>query len=74
MESFLEDRPKLWWTTSLDGSRMPATLNELKGYGRWGKQRAATLTTSPENDARVNPEMWSKTCCDNAMWRDEQMI
>jgi hypothetical protein len=54
---FIDDRLKLWWT-SVDGSRVPQTLVELKGDGRWGKQTAwRQIPTTPENDASINPDM-----------------
>ena len=52
----LDDRLKLWWK-SVDGA-VPDKINDLKGDGRWGAQRAwKQIPTTPENDACVDPDL-----------------
>ena len=52
----LDDRLKLWWK-SVDGA-VPDKINDVKGDGRWGAQRAwSQIQTTPENDACVDPDL-----------------
>ena len=52
----LDDRLKLWWK-SVDGA-VPDKINDVKGDGRWGAQRAwSQIPTTPENDACVDPDL-----------------
>mmetsp|Transcript_16274 Transcript_16274/g.38824 ORF Transcript_16274/g.38824 Transcript_16274/m.38824 type:complete len:178 (+) Transcript_16274:2-535(+) len=52
----LDDRLKLWWK-SVDGA-VPDKINDVKGDGRWGAQRAwSQISTTPENDACVDPDL-----------------
>lgn len=54
---FVDDRLKMWWT-SIDGNKVPQSIHDVKGEGRWGKQSPwRQIPTTPENDACVNPEL-----------------
>ncbi|KAL3941444.1 MAG: hypothetical protein SGARI_000600 [Bacillariaceae sp.] len=53
---FIDDRLKMWWT-SVDGSKVPQSIHDIKGDGRWKLQPWRQIPTTPENDACVNPDM-----------------
>lgn len=53
---FIDDRLKMWWT-SLDGSKVPQSIQDVKGDGRWKLKAWRQIPTTPENDACVNPDM-----------------
>ena len=54
---FIDDRLKMWWT-SMDGNKVPQTIQDINGDGRWGKLTPwRQIPTTPENDACVNPEL-----------------
>lgn len=54
---FVDDRLKMWWT-SIDGNKVPQSIHDIKGEGRWGKQSPwRQIPTTPENDACVNSEL-----------------
>ena len=51
---FIDDRLQMWWT-SIDGNKVPQTIHDIKGDGRWGKLSPwRQIPTTPENDACVN--------------------
>lgn len=53
----LDDRLKMWWV-SPDGRRVPQSISDIKGDGRWGGLKEwRQIPTTPENDACVNPDM-----------------
>ena len=50
----LDDRQKLWWTDTEHGG-VPSMVSDLKGEGRWGKQKPwRQIPTSPESDSMVD--------------------
>lgn len=52
----LDDRKKIWWVSP--DNIVPDTIKELKGDGRWGKQKPwRQIPTTPENDACVDPDL-----------------
>jgi len=52
----LDDRLKLWWTDTKHGS-VPGMVSEIKGEGRWGKQKPwRQIPTNPDSDAMVDTE------------------
>jgi hypothetical protein len=54
---FIDDRLKMWWT-AMDGNKVPQTIQDINGDGRWGKLTPwRQIPTTPENDACVNPEL-----------------
>ena len=53
----LDDRLKMWWV-SHDGRRVPQSISDSKGDGRWGSLKPwRQISTTPENDACVNPDL-----------------
>lgn len=53
----LDDRLKMWWV-SPDGRRVPQSISDIKGDGRWGGLKEwRQIPTTPENDACVNPDL-----------------
>mmetsp|Transcript_21198 Transcript_21198/g.52147 ORF Transcript_21198/g.52147 Transcript_21198/m.52147 type:complete len:284 (-) Transcript_21198:1768-2619(-) len=55
---FIDDRLKMWWT-SVDGSKVPKSIHDIKGDGRWTLQPWRQIPTTPENDACVSAELVS---------------
>lgn len=53
---FIDDRLKMWWT-EIDGNKVPRTIQDIKGDGRWKLQPWRQVPTTPENDACVNPDL-----------------
>ena len=53
---FIDDRLKMWWT-AIDGNKVPQTIQDIKGEGRWKLNPWRQIPTTPENDACVNPDM-----------------
>lgn len=52
----LDDRLKLWWTDTKHGG-VPGVVSEIKGEGRWGKQKQWTqIPTTAESDAMVDAD------------------
>ena len=70
---FLDDRLKLWWT-SIDGSKVPQTIQEIKGDGRWKLKLRPwrQIPTTPENDACVNPDLVNGLLAQRDVARREQ--
>ncbi|KAL9190747.1 hypothetical protein ACHAXT_000453 [Thalassiosira profunda] len=55
----LDDRQKLWWTDTEHGG-VPSMVSDLKGEGRWGKQKPwRQIPTSPESDSMVDSDLVS---------------
>ncbi len=53
----LDDRLKMWWF-SPDRRRVPDTISEIKGDGRWGGLKEwRQIPTTRENDACVNADL-----------------
>jgi hypothetical protein len=53
----IDDRLKMWWV-SPGGGRVPQSISDVKGDGRWGSLKAwRHIPTTPENDACVNPDL-----------------
>ncbi|KAL7535483.1 hypothetical protein ACHAWF_005179 [Thalassiosira exigua] len=53
----LDDRLKLWWTDTKHGG-VPGMVSDLKGEGKWGKQKPwRQIPTNPESDAMVDPDL-----------------
>lgn len=53
----LDDRLKMWWVNP-EGGGTPGAISEVKGEGRWGKQRPWNqIPTTPENDALVDSDL-----------------
>lgn len=53
----LDDRLKLWWTDTQSGA-VPGLVSDIKGEGRWGKQKPwRQIPTSPESDALVDSDL-----------------
>jgi RNA recognition motif-containing protein len=53
---FIDDRLKMWWT-AIDGNKVPQTVQDIKGDGRWKIEPWRQIPTTPENDACVNPDL-----------------
>jgi len=53
---FIDDRLKMWWT-SVDGNKVPQSIHDIKGDGRWKLQPWRMIPTTPENDACVNTDL-----------------
>ena len=54
---FIDDRLKMWWT-SIDGKKVPQSIQDVNGDGRWGKLKPwRQIPTTPENDACIIPDM-----------------
>jgi len=53
---FIDDRLKMWWT-SADGKKIPQSIQDIKGDGRWKMKPWRQIPTTPENDACINPDM-----------------
>ena len=53
---FIDDRLKMWWT-SVDGNKVPQSIHDIKGDGRWKLQPWRMIPTTPENDACVNADL-----------------
>lgn len=53
---FIDDRLKMWWT-SVDGSKVPQTIQDIKGGGRWKLKPWRQIPTTPENDACVSRDL-----------------
>lgn len=53
---FIDDRLKMWWT-SIDGKKVPQSVQDLNGDGRWKLKPWRQIPTTPENDACINPDM-----------------
>jgi RNA recognition motif-containing protein len=52
----IDDRLKMWWTV-VDGNKVPQTIKDIKGDGRWNIESWRQIPTTPENDACVNPDL-----------------
>lgn len=53
----LDDRLKMWWTGTSHGS-VPGLVADIKGDGRWGKQKPwRQIPTTSENDAFVDSDV-----------------
>jgi hypothetical protein len=53
---FIDDRLKMWWT-SIDGKKVPQSVQDINGDGRWTLNPWRQIPTTPENDACINPDM-----------------
>ena len=53
---FIDDRLKMWWT-SVDGKKVPQTIQDVNGDGGWNIKKWRQIPTTPENDACINPDM-----------------
>lgn len=53
---FIDDRLSMWWT-AIDGNKVPQTIQDINGDGRWKLQSWRHIPTTPENDACVNPDL-----------------
>jgi len=53
---FIDDRLKMWWT-SIDGKKVPQSIQDVNGDGRWNLNPWRQIPTTPENDACINPDM-----------------
>jgi hypothetical protein len=53
---FIDDRLKMWWT-AIDGNKVPRTIQDIKGDGRWKLNPWRMIWTTPENDACVNADL-----------------
>ena len=53
---FIDDRLKMWWT-SVDGKKVPQSIQDINGDGRWKMKPWRQIPTTPENDACINPDM-----------------
>ncbi|KAG7352017.1 RNA recognition motif containing protein [Nitzschia inconspicua] len=53
---FIDDRLKMWWT-SMDGNKVPKSIHDIKGDGRWKLKPWRQIPTTPENDACVNADL-----------------
>mmetsp|Transcript_41393 Transcript_41393/g.46220 ORF Transcript_41393/g.46220 Transcript_41393/m.46220 type:complete len:547 (+) Transcript_41393:203-1843(+) len=53
---FIDDRLKMWWT-SVDGNKVPKSISDIKGDGRWNIKPWRQIPTTPENDMDINPDM-----------------
>jgi RNA recognition motif. (a.k.a. RRM, RBD, or RNP domain) len=53
---FIDDRLRMWWT-SIDGSKVPQSIQDMKGEGRWKLNPWRQIPTTPENDACVNADL-----------------
>lgn len=53
---FIDDRLKMWWT-SVDGSKVPQSIHDVKGDGRWKLKPWRQIPTTTENDACVNADL-----------------
>jgi hypothetical protein len=53
---FIDDRLKMWWT-SVDGNKVPQSIHDIKGEGRWKLQPWRHIPTTPENDACVDLDL-----------------
>jgi RNA recognition motif-containing protein len=55
---FIDDRLKMWWTAR-DGNKVPQTIEDIKGDGRWKLKLNPwrQIPTTPDNDACVNADL-----------------
>jgi hypothetical protein len=53
---FIDDRLQMWWT-AVDGNKVPQTIQDINGDGRWKLNPWRQIPTTPENDACVNPDL-----------------
>lgn len=53
---FIDDRLKMWWT-AVDGNKVPSSIQDIKGDGRWKLDPWRQIPTTPENDACVDPDL-----------------
>jgi len=53
---FIDDRLKMWWT-AVDGNKVPQSIHDIKGEGRWKLKPWRQIPTTPENDACVNSDL-----------------
>jgi len=53
---FIDDRLKMWWT-SVDGKKVPQSIQDVNPEGRWDIKPWRQIPTTPENDACINPDM-----------------
>jgi hypothetical protein len=53
---FVDDRLQMWWT-SIDGNKVPQSIHDIKGEGRWKQKPWRQIPTTPENDACVNADL-----------------
>jgi hypothetical protein len=53
---FIDDRLKMWWT-AVDGNKVPQSIHDIKGEGRWKLKPWKQIPTTPENDACVDPDI-----------------
>jgi len=53
---FIDDRLQMWWT-AVDGNKVPQTIQDINGPGRWKLNPWRQIPTTPENDACVNPQL-----------------
>jgi len=53
---FIDDRLKMWWT-SVDGKKVPQSIQDVNGEGGWKIKPWRQIPTTPENDACINPDM-----------------
>eukprot|EP00535_Pseudo-nitzschia_heimii_P006158 CAMPEP_0197185634 /NCGR_PEP_ID=MMETSP1423-20130617/12344_1 /TAXON_ID=476441 /ORGANISM="Pseudo-nitzschia heimii, Strain UNC1101" /LENGTH=504 /DNA_ID=CAMNT_0042636753 /DNA_START=46 /DNA_END=1560 /DNA_ORIENTATION=+ len=53
---FIDDRLKMWWT-SVDGRKVPQSIRDINGEGRWKMKPWRQIPTTPENDACINSDM-----------------
>jgi len=53
---FIDDRLKMWWT-SVDGKKVPQSIQDVNGDGGWKIKPWRQIPTTPENDACINPDM-----------------
>jgi hypothetical protein len=68
----IDDRLKMWWTGGVDGKQVPASVQEIKGDGRWGLKPWHMIPTTPENDACVNPDLVNGLLAQRDIARREQ--
>ena len=53
---FIDDRLQMWWT-AVDGNKVPQTIQDINGDGRWKLNPWRQIPTTPENDACVNADL-----------------
>lgn len=53
---FIDDRLSMWWT-AIDGNKVPQSIQDIKGDGRWKLTPWRQIPTTPENDLCVNPDL-----------------
>ena len=52
---FIDDRLKMWWT-SVDGKKVPQSIQDKNGDGLWKLKPWRQIPTTPENDACISPD------------------